>query len=150
MIRYQLKEFTNLSPTELYQLLRLRAEIFVVEQNCVFLDMDEVDYNCYHLMGFNQDDKIVTYTRIVPPQVIYKSFCSIGRVVIHTSARANKEGYRLMELSISYCKKFWPNTSIKIGAQAHLANFYAKTGFTPTGQDYMEDGIPHTNMILYN
>jgi ElaA protein len=148
MLKYKVSLFDDLAPNELYQILRLRSEVFVVEQNCIFLDADNIDLECHHIMGFNKSNSIVACTRIVPTDLVYKGYSSIGRVVIHPSARASHEGYKLMKISIEQCKKIYPNTPIKIGAQAHLEKFYIKTGFFPTGQNYIEDDIPHTYMVM--
>ena len=146
MISWTCKKFDELFPTELYALLRLRSEVFVVEQNCVFLDMDNKDMACYHLMGW-ADGKLVAYTRLVPPGVAYAE-PSIGRVVTDLTVRRSGIGRVLMHESIERCRILFGNTTIRIGAQLYLKAFYTSLGFVPTGGIYPEDGIDHIQMLL--
>ena len=145
-INWYSKAFNNLTPVELYQIMRLRSEVFVVEQNCVFLDADNKDQQCLHLMGWIEND-LVAYTRLAPPGYIYRE-PSIGRVVTSPSYRKNKIGYALMEKSIEHCRKLFGNAAIKIGAQYYLKNFYASLGFKQISDIYLEDGIEHIYMLL--
>ncbi len=145
-INWYCKAFNNLAPSELYQVMRLRSEVFVVEQNCVFLDADNKDEQCLHFMGWIEKD-LVAYTRIAPPGYIYEE-PSIGRVVTSPAYRRNKIGYVLMEKSIEQCKKVFGNAPIKIGAQYYLKNFYASFGFKQISDIYLEDGIGHIYMLL--
>ncbi len=145
-INWYCKAFNNLAPSELYQVMRLRSEVFVVEQNCVFLDADNKDEQCLHFMGWIEKD-LVAYTRIAPPGYIYEE-PSIGRVVTSPAYRRNKIGYVLMEKSIEQCKKVFGNAPIKIGAQYYLKNFYASFGFKQISDIYLEDGIEHIYMLL--
>lgn len=140
-----LKKFVELTPHELYAIIKLRNEVFVVEQNCVFQDADDKDQPSYHLMGMNKD-KIVAYSRIVPPGIAYKE-PSIGRVVSSPSLRSTGMGKELMTQSIESLYKLFGNTPIKIGAQVYLLKFYASHGFTSTGDIYLEDGIEHITML---
>jgi ElaA protein len=140
------KAFNNLTADELYQVMRLRSEVFVVEQNCVFLDADNKDQQCLHFMGWVKND-LVAYTRIAPPGYIYEE-PSIGRVVTAPAYRKNKIGYTLMEKSIEQCRKISGNAAIKIGAQYYLKNFYASFGFKQVSDIYLEDGIEHIYMML--
>lgn len=140
------KYFSNLTPDELYQVMRLRSEVFVVEQNCVFLDADNKDQQCLHFMGWIEND-LVAYTRLAPPGYIYDE-PSIGRVVTAPAYRKNKIGYALMGKSISQCRKLFGNAAIKIGAQLYLKNFYASLGFKQISDIYLEDGIEHIYMLL--
>ena len=126
--------------------MRLRSEVFVVEQNCIFLDADNKDEQCLHFMGWIEKD-LVAYTRIAPPGYIYEE-PSIGRVVTSPAYRKNKIGYVLMEKSIEQCKKVFGNAPIKIGAQYYLKNFYASFGFKQISDIYLEDGIEHIYMLL--
>lgn len=145
MITWVIKKFNELSPIELYAILRLRSEVFVVEQNCVFLDMDNKDQSSYHLMGWN-NDVLIAYTRIVPPGISYEQ-PSIGRVVTSPAARGGGTGKLLMEESIIQSEKHFGNLPIRIGAQLYLKKFYASLGFEQSSDIYDEDGIDHIEMI---
>ena len=140
-----LKAFNDLTPLELYALLRLRSEVFVVEQNCVFLDMDNKDQQCHHLMGI-QNDQLVAYTRLVPPGLIYEQ-PSIGRVVTAPEARSSGIGKLLMNQSIDHVRKLYGSQPIKIGAQLYLKRFYESFGFQQISNVYLEDGIEHIYML---
>ncbi len=140
------KNFNNLTPNELYQIMRLRSEVFVVEQNCVFLDADNKDQQCLHFMGWIENN-LAAYTRLAPPGYIYNE-PSIGRVVTAPAYRKNKIGYALMEKSIEQCRKYFGANAIKIGAQYYLKKFYTSFGFKQTGDIYLEDGIEHIYMLL--
>lgn len=143
---WQLKQFGELTPEELYQILRLRSEVFVVEQNCVFLDMDNKDQSSWHLMGW-QDGLLAAYTRLLPPGLSYEEM-SIGRVVSSPAVRGTGIGRELMLESISACRKLFGNGPIRIGAQLYLKKFYASLGFVAEGDIYLEDGIEHVEMRM--
>lgn len=145
-IQWSLKKFSELTTDELYALLRLRSEVFVVEQNCVFLDMDNKDQDCYHLLGWKNNELVAT-TRIVPPGVIY-DIPSIGRVVTSTLIRGTGIGRLLMEKSIEETYLLYKKVPIKIGAQLYLLKFYTSLGFKKTSDIYLEDGIEHIEMLL--
>ena len=140
-----LKDFDSLTPQELYAILRLRSEVFVVEQNCVFLDMDDVDQQCHHLMGW-EEELLLAYTRLVPPGLSYEE-ASIGRVVTSPAGRGNGMGKTLIEKSIEGVCNLYGKGSIKIGAQFYLKKFYTSFGFEQVGDIYDEDGIEHIKMI---
>lgn len=144
-IQWQLKSFEELTPHQLYQLLRLRSEVFVVEQQCIFLDMDNKDQQCYHLLGW-KGELLAASTRLVPPGISYPEM-SIGRVVSSPQVRGTGIGRELMEVSIKACYELWDKASIRIGAQCYLENFYKSLGFEPEGEIYLEDGIPHIEMV---
>lgn len=144
-IQWMLKKFEELTPYQLYALLQLRSEVFVVEQNCVFQDADDRDQNSYHLMGFN-NNKLIAYTRLVPPGEMYEQ-ASIGRVVTSPSARRSGAGKELMKQSIDAVYNLFGVQPIKIGAQLYLKKFYESFGFEPAGEVYLEDGIQHIYMI---
>lgn len=139
------KKFSDLNTFELYELLHLRSEVFVVEQNCVFQDMDNVDQECFHLTGY-VENKLVAYARIVPPSVVYPE-ASIGRVVTSSSVRKEGLGKELMKQSISLIYKLFGVVPIKIGAQYYLEQFYTAFGFLPVSDVYLEDGIEHIYML---
>ena len=145
MITWLFKKFDDLDPNELYAILQLRNEVFVVEQNCVFQDADNKDQAAYHLMGWD-NEKLIAYTRIIPPGVVYE-FPSIGRVVTSPSARGNGIGKILMEGSMEAVKKLFGDGPIKLGAQLYLKKFYESFGFVQSGELYLEDGIEHIEMI---
>jgi ElaA protein len=146
MITWTCKPFNELTPHELYAILRLRNEVFVVEQNCVFQDADNKDQPSHHLMGWQQS-VLVAYTRLVPPGAAYAE-PSIGRVVTAITARGSGIGRELMQESITACRKLFGNGPIRIGAQLYLKQFYGSLGFVPTGGIYPEDGIEHIQMLL--
>ncbi len=139
------KTFDTLSPHELYSILRLRNEVFVVEQNCVFQDADDRDQQCFHLLGFS-GNYLFAYARLVPPDISY-SEPSIGRVVTSHAARRSGAGKQLMSKAIEQCYVLFKEQPIKIGAQLYLKAFYESFGFIQIGEVYDEDGIEHIYMI---
>lgn len=144
-IQWHLKKFELLTPYQLYSILQLRNEVFVVEQNCVFQDADDKDQNSYHLMGFD-NDRLVAYTRLVPPGEIYPE-ASVGRVVTSPKVRKSGAGRELMKQSIDEVYNLFGIRPIKIGAQLYLKKFYESLGFQQIGEVYLEDGIEHIYMI---
>ncbi len=144
-INWSLKTFGELSPYEVYAILQLRNEVFVVEQNCVFQDADDKDQESYHLMGI-WEGKLAAYTRIVPPGVIY-SEASIGRVITSPAVRNKSAGKQLMAQSIEALYSVFGVAPIKIGAQLYLQRFYQSFGFVQISDTYLEDGIPHIYML---
>lgn len=145
MIRFDCKRFEALTPFELYEIIRLRNEVFVVEQQCVFQDADGKDQQSFHLMGWIGDE-LAAYTRLLPPGLAYEEK-SIGRVVTSPSQRRTGAGRELMQRSISECERLFGKGPIRIGAQQYLKAFYESFGFEQTGDMYMEDGIPHIYML---
>ena len=142
--------FDNLSLTDLYDLMRLRQEVFVVEQNCVYLDADGYDQNARHLLGRDGDGQLVACLRLFAPGVKYKEFpgdASIGRVCTATSARGTGLGQELMRRGIAEAERLWPGCGMRISAQAYLRSFYGKLGFMAVSEPYDEDGIPHVEMV---
>jgi ElaA protein len=138
------KKFEDLTPYQLYAILQLRNEVFVVEQACVFQDADDKDQDSHHLMGF-LNNKLAAYTRLVPPGVIYPDM-SIGRVITAGTVRGMGAGKELMKQSIDYCYRLFGKGPIKIGAQLYLKNFYESFGFHQISEVYLEDGIEHIYM----
>ena len=138
------KPFTQLTTIELYQILQLRSEVFVVEQDCVYQDIDFKDQKSLHVFGF-KNDKIVAYTRIFKPGDYFKN-ASIGRVVVVASERKFGFGHELMKASINEIKNHFKVDKITISAQVYLQKFYESHGFIKVGEDYLEDGIPHIRM----
>jgi ElaA protein len=142
--RVSCKSFDQLTPAELYDLLRLRSEVFVVEQNCVFLDMDNKDQHCHHLLIY--DKILVAVSRLVPPGISYPEM-SIGRVVNHPSVRGTGAGKLLMQESLRHLYSLHGPGPVQIGAQFYLKRFYESFGFRQFGDVYDEDGIDHIHMI---
>jgi ElaA protein len=138
------KPFDELTPKELYDLLRLRSEVFVVEQNCVFLDMDNKDFYCDHVLIYT--DQLVATSRLVPPGISYEEM-SIGRIVSHRSARRTGVGKLLMQESLRLLKDKFGDGPVKIGAQYYLKDFYGRFGFVQCSDIYDEDGIDHILML---
>ncbi|MFT3945832.1 MAG: GNAT family N-acetyltransferase [Agriterribacter sp.] len=145
-LHWTLKTFEELSNTELYKILQLRSAIFVVEQNCVFLDMDNQDQASWHLCAWNNDE-LVAYTRLLPPGTLYTE-ASIGRVVSSKTVRGKSIGKALMQRSIDGIYVLFGKTAIKIGAQLYLKKFYESFGFRQVSDIYLEDGIEHIKMLL--
>ena len=147
-VNWLIKSFDSLTPYELYAILRLRNEIFVVEQNCVFQDADNKDQESFHLMGWDKEE-LHAYTRIVPATK-EQDIVSIGRVLVAVPARGKGLGKLLMEESILEIRRLYGQVPILIGAQCHLTSFYNGLGFQIEGKPYLEDGIDHIKMILPN
>lgn len=142
---WRLLSFDDLRVSELYEALRLRSEVFVVEQQCIYQDMDGLDRQAMHLLGV-QDGELKAYARCFEPGVKFAE-ASIGRVLVKQAARASGLGHALMEQAVVATAQVWGPQAIRIGAQAHLAGFYAKHGFKDVGKPYVEDGIPHLEML---
>lgn len=145
-VNWILKNFDRLSATELYAIMQLRNEVFVVEQNCVYQDADDKDQRSMHFCGWHVN-KLVAYTRIIPKGISYAE-ASIGRVVTSPAFRGTGIGSQLMKNSINLTFSEFDCTEIKIGAQLYLNNFYTSLGFIQCSDEYLEDGIPHIEMIL--
>lgn len=139
--------FSALSSKELYQIIQLREKVFIVEQECAYLDCDSKDIPSYHLSGF-LDKNLIAYARLVPIGISYDNFASIGRIVVNEKYRSLGIGKKLVEESIRNCHKLFPNKKIKISAQCYLKSFYQELGFTAIDDEYQEDGIPHIAMIF--
>ena len=143
-MNFQIKNFQELTTTELYTILQLRLEVFVVEQDCVYQDVDNKDQKSLHILGF-KNDKIVAYTRIFKPGDYFKN-ASIGRVVVSASERKFGYGHDLMKASIKAVKTHFKVDKITISAQVYLKKFYESHHFIQVGDEYLEDGIPHIKM----
>lgn len=138
--------FGALSSHTLYALLRLRAQVFVVEQRCVFQDMDGADADCLHLLCEASDGRLLASARLVPAGLKYAE-SSIGRVVSDPAARPLKLGHTLMAEAVRQLLQLWGPQPIRIGAQAHLQHFYQRHGFVTASEPYDEDGIAHVEML---
>jgi ElaA protein len=145
-IQWTTKKFADLTNNELYAILRLRSEVFVVEQNCPFLDMDNKDQIAYHTMGWLGSELVAT-TRLFNVDQSYQGYQSIGRVVGSPRHRGIGIGKELMNFSIQECEKLFGKGPIKIGAQLYLKKFYSELGFEQSGEIYFEDLIEHIPMI---
>ena len=145
-LRWVTKTFNELNANELYSLLRLRSEVFVVEQNCIFLDMDNNDQKAYHTIGFIGEEVVAT-TRLFDKNIMYDGYQSIGRVVGSPRHRGLGIGKALMQYSIQECERLFGKGPIKIGAQLYLKKFYNEQGFDQSGDVYLEDEIDHIPMI---
>ncbi|HEX4875466.1 MAG TPA: GNAT family N-acetyltransferase [Chitinophagaceae bacterium] len=144
-MNWKVKKFEELTPHEVYAILQLRSEVFVVEQNCVYQDTDNKDQYAWHLMGW-QDERLMAYTRLIPAGISYTE-PSIGRVVTSPSIRGTGAGRELMNRSIELCYSLFGRLPIRIGAQLYLKEFYSSLGFVATGDIYLEDGIEHVEMV---
>lgn len=146
-ITYLTNSFSELTPTRLYDLLQLRAAVFVVEQNCVYQDLDDKDRQAIHLLGYSPAGQLVAYTRLLDIGVSYPEYASIGRVVTAPSVRGQGVGNQLIQEAVAQLYAHFGKKAIKISAQAHLQIFYGDLGFRSVGHLYEEDGIPHRAMI---
>ena len=144
-MQWLLKQFNDLSPRELYSILQLRNEVFIVEQNCPYQDMDNKDLHAFHLMGI-KENKLLAYSRLLAPGISY-SESSIGRVVSSPAVRRTGIGKKLMEESIAGINKLFHTGTIRIGAQLYLKKFYESFGFVQDSDVYPEDNIPHILML---
>lgn len=138
------KHFSDLTLEELYALLRLRAEVFVVEQNCVYQDLDNLDQDAHHLLGY-EGETIIATARILKPGSHYPE-SAIGRVVTAQTHRNTGAGKAIFQAAINETKRLFPHQPIKIMAQSYLIKFYSAFGFVVVSEEFLEDGIPHVEM----
>lgn len=144
-LRWSHAEFRQLSVDDLYAALQLRSAVFVVEQNCLFLDLDGRDPRAIHLLGW-RDDELLAYARCFAPGIQFTE-ASIGRIATRRDARGTGLGHRLVEQSLNLVHATWGLQPIRIGAQSRLKDFYRRHGFVDAGLDYVEDGIDHVEMV---
>ena len=144
-LNWKIKHYKELTLNEFHDIIALRLKVFVVEQNCPYLDLDGKDKRCYHLLCRNGKGDIIATARIIPPN-ISQEYSSIGRVVIINNVRGKGLGHKLMSFSIEFTLKKFGEYPILISAQKHLENYYQKHNFISTGKEYLEDGIPHIKM----
>ena len=144
---YRLSSFEQLTTAELYAVLALRAEVFVVEQACAYQDLDGLDQAAIHLTQY-VGDALTGYTRLLAPGTDFEHACAIGRVVTAPTHRRRGYGRPLMRASIAECHRRWPGSDIDIHAQTYLLSFYRGFGFRPYGEEFLEDGLPHHFMRL--
>jgi ElaA protein len=146
---WQVKTFKQLTLDELYDALKLRIDVFVVEQTCFYPDLDDLDRHpeTRHIFLYSQQGEMIAYARILAKGVCYQAYPAIGRVIIAEQARGKGIAHQLIQKSLAVCSDFFPNQSIKISAQEHLEKFYHSHGFNKCSEMYLEDGIPHISMI---
>lgn len=147
-MHFEFKHFSELSLDELYEILQLRSEIFVVEQDCVYNDLDGLDTDAVHQF-LKKDDKVVAYSRLLKPGTRFPEY-SIGRVVVKKSERGTGLGIQMMEEAKSFILNTWNAMEIKVSAQKYLQRFYEDLGFEIVSDEYLEDGIPHYGMRFQN
>jgi len=145
MLQIQVKKFNELTIDQLYELLQLRSQVFVVEQDCVYQDIDSKDQKSLHILGL-KNNKIIAYTRIFRPGDYFNE-ASIGRVVVAENERKFKYGHQIMKASIAAIAAHFNTATIIISAQTYLKKFYNNLGFNQIGDGYLEDGIPHIKML---
>ncbi len=141
---WELLDFDELGLNQLYALLQLRQRVFVVEQNCPYLDLDDLDQASRHLLAW-ENGQLLACARCLPPALAYPD-SSIGRVIVAPAGRGRRLGSELMRRAIDHNLTCWPAADILIGAQAHLQAFYGDLGFVSEGDEYIEDGIAHIHM----
>ena len=146
MIKFHARKYEDLNLDEVHDLFALRSEIFVVEQNCAYQDIDGKDKNAVHIIG-KKKNEIIAYARLFDKGDPYSDFASIGRVLVKKKSRGKSLGHQLMGFCIKFLETNNPNCSIIISAQTHLEKFYYKHGFKKQGESYLEDGIPHIEML---
>ena len=146
---FVLKSFADLSLDELYSLLRLRQQVFVVEQHCPFVDCDNMDQASWHLQYRTDNGHLHAYCRLLPVDIAYEGYASIGRVISSIEYRKRGLGIQLMQQALSHCKELFGDTPLQIGAQLYLKEFYERFGFVAVGDVYIEDDIEHILMQLH-
>lgn len=145
-LSWKIKKFEALTTAELYRIMQLRLAVFSVEQNCAYQDADGKDLKCFHLSGIDEDDELVAYSRIVPSGISFNEV-SIGRVISSSKARGTGAGRELMKRSLDFIEEQYGKVPVRIGAQCYLIRFYNSFGFEVSGEEYLEDNIPHIEMI---
>ncbi len=145
---FECKQFAALTAHELYAMLMLRSRVFVVEQQCIYLDPDGIDTEAHHLLGWRDESRaeLISGVRILAPGAVYPE-ASIGRVVMAPEHRGSGAGRALMERALVECARLHPGSAIRIGAQRYLERFYSSLGFTTVSEPYDEDGIEHVTML---
>lgn len=146
-ITYHAIPYSDLTRDQLYSLLRLRAEVFVVEQDCPYQDLDDKDQQAIHFLGLTRDGRLAAYTRLLDKGLSYPDYASIGRVITAPFARGKGLGRKLMTASVEALHAAYGVQAVKISAQAHLQAYYGSVGFETVTEGYMEDGIPHVGMV---
>jgi ElaA protein len=148
MVSWRCLHFDELSLTALYAILAARAEVFVVEQNCFYLDPDDHDQSAFHLLGKSESGELLAYLRILPPGEKYPGMAAMGRILTRGPGRGVGLGKALVAEGIQQSRRLFPGAPLKISAQAHLEQFYAGFGFVTVSTPYDDAGIPHLDMVL--
>ena len=146
--KWKFCSYDDLTKKELHKLIILRQNVFIVEQNCPYQDADKKDFNSHHLMGYDQNNKLIAYLRIVGPGVSYKEV-SLGRILTHINYRGTGLGKETVKMGLQFAESIFGKVAIKISAQSHLVSFYKTFDFESTGKEYLEDDIPHTEMLRH-
>ena len=148
MLTVKVRTFKELKTEEIYEILRLRSEVFVVEQNCVYQDIDNKDQKAIHVLGYKSDE-LVAYARLFEPGYYFEA-AAIGRVVVRKNERTNNYGRDIMLATIKAAEEYFETAEITVSAQTYLTKFYNDLGFHEQGETYLEDGIPHIRMTRSN
>lgn len=146
-MNWQVKKYSELSIDEFHDIIQLRIEVFVIEQNCPYQDLDGKDKKAHHLFCKNKKGEILATSRILPEGISYQEV-AIGRIVTSEKARGTGLGHELLEKSMNFCKEEYGPGPIRLSAQKHLENYYNRHNFFSTGKEYLEDGIPHIEMLF--
>ncbi len=146
-VEWEIAEFNLLTATKIYEILKARSEVFVVEQKCAYLDVDGLDQKSFHIIGWAKPNTVAAYLRLIPPGDVYAE-PAFGRILTTAPYRGKGLGKKLLEVGIKYAYQKYPNCSIKMSAQLYLEKFYQNYGFVKTSEPYDEDGIPHIDMLL--
>lgn len=147
-MNWVIKSFDALTPLELYRILKVRIDVFMLEQNCLYPECDNKDLKSEHLFLMNEAE-CLAYARLLPPNLSYPNCSSIGRVLVHPNHRSHAYGKELMQRAIEAQCAAFPNTVIRISAQLYLKRFYENLGFKQESESYLEDDIPHIEMAYY-
>lgn len=147
-VQWEVKTFQQLTVEQLFESLQLRVDVFVVEQQCSYRELDEYDRNqeTRHLFGRNEDSQLIAYARILPPGFRHPEV-NLGRFVVRADSRKQGIGHQLLQTALQEISGCWPQTSIRISAQEYLQEFYGQYGFVRVSGMYLEDGIPHVEMV---
>ncbi len=139
--------FNQINLSTFYAIGKLRQEVFIVEQDCPYLDFDDKDRSAHHVFIMKNENTCLATCRILPKGISYENYISIGRVVTHSETRGTGMGKQLMRFAVQKCEALYPNQNIKISAQYYLLKFYTEQGFQAIGETYLEDNIPHIAMV---
>ncbi len=143
-----IKKFSELTAQELHDLLKLRQDVFIIEQNCIYSDIDGSDPKAIHVLLY-EGNSLVAYSRLFAPNIKFDGASAIGRIIVSPAFRGSKFGRLLIETSISLCNELYPNAEIRIEAQAKLETYYQKYGFKSVSEVYEVDAIPHLQMSIF-